>query len=259
MAPTAVLSHQLSTRYAPAQAYAPLQAPSISLHNDSGLGANAVLPAELNGWNWGAFLWTFVWGIGHRCWWSFLCLVPYVNLVMVFVMGVKGNQWAWQNRRWETVEQFRNTQRKWGYSAFISIAVVALLVIPLLAILGSRVETVFNTANDALSKAEISSPPVSETPTSYNPPSQTSEVVPSALPVTTPEISVSQLEEEVQRAVNDNLREENQSFTCTRVSLTKETDTVYKGTADFSQDLSAPIKVTVNPQTGAFLWELESS
>lgn len=55
--------------------------------------------------------------------------VPFVNMVMLFVLGFKGSTWAWQNKRWESVEQFKHIQRKWArWGLILYLALVALLV-----------------------------------------------------------------------------------------------------------------------------------
>jgi saccharopine dehydrogenase-like NADP-dependent oxidoreductase len=40
--------------------------------------------------------------------------VPIVNIPMWVILGIKGSAWAWQNKRWESVEAFKRTQRKWA-------------------------------------------------------------------------------------------------------------------------------------------------
>jgi membrane protein YqaA with SNARE-associated domain len=32
---------------------------------------------------------------------------------MLFILGAKGNEWAWRNKRWESVEHFQRVQQKW--------------------------------------------------------------------------------------------------------------------------------------------------
>lgn len=83
------------------------------MDNTSGHGSQATVPAEINKWNWGAFLLNWVWGIGNSTPIALLMLVPFVNLVMVFVLGVKGSSWAWRNKKWESVEHFKKVQRQW--------------------------------------------------------------------------------------------------------------------------------------------------
>ena len=74
----------------------------------------ASLPAEMKRWNWGAFFLTFVWGAYHQTYISLLGMLPGLSLIMPFVLGGKGNEWAWQNRDWNSIEHFQSVQRKWA-------------------------------------------------------------------------------------------------------------------------------------------------
>jgi hypothetical protein len=65
------------------------------------------IPPEISGWNWGAFLLSWIWGIGNGTPIALLTFVPIVGLVMVFVLGAKGSRWAWRNKRWDSVEHFK--------------------------------------------------------------------------------------------------------------------------------------------------------
>lgn len=89
--------------------------PTVFAHgglNDSGTGGLAVLPPELKGFSWAAFLMNWIWSIAHNTWIGLLVfIVPFP--IMQIVLGVKGNEWAWQNRKWDSIEQFRATQRVW--------------------------------------------------------------------------------------------------------------------------------------------------
>lgn len=73
------------------------------------------IPAEVDRWNWGAFLLNWIWGIGNGTPIALLTLIPFVGFVMIFVLGAKGSAWAWQNARWDSVEHFRRVQRKWAF------------------------------------------------------------------------------------------------------------------------------------------------
>jgi len=96
------------------------------MENTSGQGKAAVVPAEVARWNWGAFLLHVIWGIGNKTYIALLALVPFVNVVMPFVLGAKGSAWAWRNKRWESVEQFQRVQRKWAiWGAVTFVAVIA--------------------------------------------------------------------------------------------------------------------------------------
>ncbi|MGZ5106361.1 MAG: hypothetical protein ACXWBR_19085, partial [Usitatibacter sp.] len=61
------------------------------------------VPSEIDRWNWGAFLLNWIWGIGNNTFIALLALVPFVNIIMVFVLGAKGSEWAWRNKHWESV------------------------------------------------------------------------------------------------------------------------------------------------------------
>ncbi|MDC6170494.1 cytochrome c oxidase assembly factor Coa1 family protein [Paucibacter sp. XJ19-41] len=96
--------------------------------NNSGQGAAATVPADLDRWNWGAFLLSWIWGIGNNTFIAFLMFVPLVNFAMIFVLGVKGSAWAWRNKRWDSAEQFRAVQRRWaqwGVIAWLGFAALA--------------------------------------------------------------------------------------------------------------------------------------
>jgi hypothetical protein len=82
--------------------------------NDSGSGPMARLPAELQGMNFGAFFATPLWAIFNQSYLGLLCLVPAIGWIIPFILLFKGNEWAWQNRRFESIEQFRSVQRAWA-------------------------------------------------------------------------------------------------------------------------------------------------
>ncbi len=102
--------------------------------NTSGQGFSAMVPQEIKGWNWGAFFLPFIWGIFNHVWLSLLYFIPPGNIIMPFVLGIKGNEWAWQNKKWDNVESFRRTQRKWmwwGLAAFFAplVLIIGILLI----------------------------------------------------------------------------------------------------------------------------------
>src|ERR1700684_1721859 len=72
------------------------------------------IPAEIDRWNWGAFLLNWIWGVGNNTFIALLIFVPLVGLVMPFVLGAKGSRWAWRNGRWDSPEHFKRVQRKWA-------------------------------------------------------------------------------------------------------------------------------------------------
>jgi hypothetical protein len=93
--------------------------------NTSGRGFGTSVPEEIKEWNWGAFFLTWIWGIGNRVWLSLIALapIPLVGIAMMVLLGIKGNEWAWQSKKWDSVEQFRHRQRiwmYWGIAAFLA-------------------------------------------------------------------------------------------------------------------------------------------
>ncbi len=79
----------------------------MDFENSSGQGKNAIVPAAVKKWNWGAFLLSWIWGLGNKTYISLLVFVPIVGLAMPFLLGARGSAWAWQNKRWESVEEFK--------------------------------------------------------------------------------------------------------------------------------------------------------
>ncbi len=78
-----------------------------------GEGALETMPNELNQWNWAAFLWGPIWAWGHRVTLGWLFFIPYVNIVMFFVFGANANKWAWEAKKYQSVEQYKAKQKKW--------------------------------------------------------------------------------------------------------------------------------------------------
>lgn len=97
------------------------------MENTSGQGTAANVPAEIDRWNWGAFLLNWVWGVGNNTFIALLVFVPFAGVIMPFVLGAKGSAWAWQNKRWQSIEHFKTVQRKWA--AWGAVAVVAFIAL----------------------------------------------------------------------------------------------------------------------------------
>lgn len=95
----------------------------FTIENNSGQGKNSTLPPEIKGWNWGAFFLNWIWGIGNSTFIALLMFVPIVNFAMPFVLGAKGNKWAWQNRTWRSVEHFKKSQKRWGIAGLLLVCV----------------------------------------------------------------------------------------------------------------------------------------
>lgn len=70
-------------------------------------------PAELAGWNWGAFFMGWIWALGMSNVIGFL-LSFFLSGIGNIIVGIKGNEWAWKSRKFDSVEQFRAVQHTWA-------------------------------------------------------------------------------------------------------------------------------------------------
>jgi hypothetical protein len=84
------------------------------------------IPGEIDRWSWGAFLLNWIWGVGNNTYVALLTLIPFFGtFIMPFVLGAKGNAWAWRNGRWDSIEHFKRVQRLWAiWGAVIWIGVI---------------------------------------------------------------------------------------------------------------------------------------
>jgi hypothetical protein len=93
-------------------------------------------PPEIRKWNWGAFMFGFYWGIGTRTWIALLSLIPCFNFVFIFILGAKGNEWAWKTGEYKDIETFKAVQESWSRAGFVSfwifVGVLALYIIALI-------------------------------------------------------------------------------------------------------------------------------
>jgi len=112
--------------------------------NTSGMGAGAPVPPEIaDGWNWGAFTLPLFWSISHSSWIGLLCLFGICpSLVVGIILGLNGNKWAWQKRKWQSIEQFRQVQgtwAAWGIGVFACSMALLMVGIFMLLSFGSSV------------------------------------------------------------------------------------------------------------------------
>lgn len=116
--------------------------------NTSGLRSSVPLEIQ-GGWNWGGCLLGWIWCFAMRLpLWGALALLSnlmsifwglfnLVNIILATVFGIKGNEWAWQNRRFESVEHFRKVQHIWMIWGFaITLFFIVFLVMSVLFVKG---------------------------------------------------------------------------------------------------------------------------
>lgn len=102
------------------------------------------LPDELKGFNWGAFLLTFIWGIKHKAWITLLA-IPLIwfqlplglNWLLFTVLqiycGIRGNMWAYQVDWWMPPKKFRQTQIAWAAAAVCLNIFIPLIIMAVVA------------------------------------------------------------------------------------------------------------------------------
>jgi len=89
----------------------------------------ARIEEELAKWNWGAFLLSFIWGSFNGVGRAWLVWVPIYGFYELFLLGKNGNRWAWEGKRWQTIDAFHATQRKWAIWGWVCTPLVILAII----------------------------------------------------------------------------------------------------------------------------------
>jgi hypothetical protein len=120
----------------------PMQALAYSGGMDNTSGMKSTVPPEVTGqgWNWGAFYFSWIWCMAHGMPLIGIgilvgsCL-PFVGIIAMIVLGIQGNKLAWQNRRFESVDHFTTVERiwaKWALGFFIATLVMLVLYVVLM-------------------------------------------------------------------------------------------------------------------------------
>lgn len=74
----------------------------------------------MTGWNWGAMMYGWIWGVANGTYLPLLALVPILNMFWWIVCGIKGNEWAMNSGKWKTVEEFNAVQKSWNTAGKVS-------------------------------------------------------------------------------------------------------------------------------------------
>ncbi len=103
---------------------------SEHIENTSGQGKSAVVPAEIKKWNWGAFLLNWIWARHNEVYYpKIFYFIPVVNIVLVCILGARGSEYAWQNRRWDNIKHFQSVQKKWAwYGIACPLVLISILI-----------------------------------------------------------------------------------------------------------------------------------
>jgi hypothetical protein len=102
----------------------------------SAQGSVAPVPSEIRGWNWGAAGLGWLWGVSHNVWISLMSFVPVVGIFMWIILGIKGNEWAWQSAPWQSVEQFKAAQDKWKIWGILIVVMYGVAMVIAMALFG---------------------------------------------------------------------------------------------------------------------------
>lgn len=92
------------------------------------------LPAELKRWNWGACLLGWIWGIFNGVYKMslllfLLSLIPFGNILAIIIYGKKGNEWAWKEKSWASMDEFMRVQRKWTVAGIWFSVIYAIIIL----------------------------------------------------------------------------------------------------------------------------------
>ena len=141
--------------------------------NNSGQGKDIEIPKEVKRFSWGAFFFGWIWGLFNKSYLTLIgfavsvlslsiafflllgglsggkevaglmfLLIMLLNIVSNIVgfalsiwFGVKGNDWAWQNKKWDSLKHFHDVQRIWAIVGTVVIGlgvtgIVAAMTIP---------------------------------------------------------------------------------------------------------------------------------
>lgn len=108
---------------------------------------NLKVPSKIKKWNWGAFMFNIIWGIGNKSYLPLLCLIPFFNIVWVFVCGFKGNSWAFKNGNYtnDDVDKFLEIQATWNRAGIASF-ILTIAIIILYAVVLASLFSAFNSS-----------------------------------------------------------------------------------------------------------------
>ncbi len=89
-------------------------------------------------WNWGAFMYNWIFGFANKAWLCFLCFVPLLNIVWDFVSGAMAEKWAWESGEFEDGKCFRAAMKSWNRAGLLTFIITIVLLV-LYAVLGVTV------------------------------------------------------------------------------------------------------------------------
>ena len=110
-------------------------------------------PPEVCRWNWGAFMFNILYGIGNKSYLPLLCFIPIFNIAWVFVCGACGMRWAWEaglekgEYRPDELHIFLRVQRTWNTAGFVYFWIYVAIMVIYIIVLAFSVNTMLNPFN----------------------------------------------------------------------------------------------------------------
>lgn len=89
--------------------------------------SQAEIDKELDKWNWGAFLCSWIWAAYHKIYWPLAIIIvgciPYLGqvsaLVLAVYLGFTGSTKAWNSGRYANFESYKSAQKKWALAGVL--------------------------------------------------------------------------------------------------------------------------------------------
>lgn len=111
--------------------------------------------------NWGAFLGTWIWGLFNKSYiplfYLLLFLTPWAVYFQLYC-GLKGNEWAYKNKKWDDVSKFNKSQEKqtlfWSIFNLLILPIIYLVFIISVSLIAAFVVTKSGNEEVVLTKLE---------------------------------------------------------------------------------------------------------
>ena len=100
----------------------------------------AEVPPSIKRWNWAAFLVPDIWGVFNGIPWTLILILlayspfpPFGIRVAIVIaarvfLGLRGNQLAWQGKKWRSETHFREVQRRWVNLSVVTVLILMVLI-----------------------------------------------------------------------------------------------------------------------------------
>lgn len=109
---------------------------------------------EMHRFNWGAFFFNFIWAFFNGAYvqsFIYIGVVFFLNIFNPFIsslaglglciwFGINGNEWAWKNKSWKSLDYFYLIQRRWAMAILIYLITIIAFIFISVRILTSNPE-----------------------------------------------------------------------------------------------------------------------